>query len=316
MRQTIGHMTALAALGLFGLGMAGASATALEFKGLCEASAGAFIDAAHFAVASDETNVLRVYDLAQPDAAGIAVDLQDFTDTDKSDIEGAAALGERIYWITSHSRNSSGEDKAKRQRFFATEADADAAIAGSGASVETLRDPILVALGSDASEQALGEARGSLNIEGLAAGPADDLLIALRGPLVNDKAVLLPLTNPAALVDGADPEFGSPVVLDLEGNGIRDIARVTPPVGEALYLIVAGPVQDGPGFALWRWDGKPDGKLAKLDVDFGALRPEAVLPVPKASSVLFLSDDGDACSDEDDSVDQRSFRALQIDLPD
>jgi hypothetical protein len=41
---------------------AASEARAMEYKGLCEASAGAFLDAAHFAVASDETNTLRIYE--------------------------------------------------------------------------------------------------------------------------------------------------------------------------------------------------------------------------------------------------------------
>jgi hypothetical protein len=31
-----------------------------EYKGICEAPAGAFIDSTHFAVASDETNRLQI----------------------------------------------------------------------------------------------------------------------------------------------------------------------------------------------------------------------------------------------------------------
>src|SRR6185503_2553478 len=38
----------------------------------------------------------------------------------ESDIEAAALQGDRIYWITSHGRNRSGEARESRHRFFAT----------------------------------------------------------------------------------------------------------------------------------------------------------------------------------------------------
>jgi hypothetical protein len=85
----------------------------MDCKGLCEASAGAFLDATHFAVASDETNTLQIYERGKPDPIGKGVDMKGFTGFDKSDLEGAAAIGDRIYWISSHSFNSSGEDKEK-----------------------------------------------------------------------------------------------------------------------------------------------------------------------------------------------------------
>ena len=38
----------------------------------------------------------------------------------ESDLEGAANLADRIYWITSHGRNREGEARESRHRFFAT----------------------------------------------------------------------------------------------------------------------------------------------------------------------------------------------------
>src|SRR5262245_51765808 len=92
--------------------------SAMEYKGLCEASAGAFIDSTRFVVASDETNRLQIYERGKPDPIGSGFDMKPFTLFDKSDLEGAAAIGDRIYWISSHSFNSDHEDKAKRKVFF------------------------------------------------------------------------------------------------------------------------------------------------------------------------------------------------------
>lgn len=38
----------------------------------------------------------------------------------ESDLEGAARLGDRVYWITSHGRSRTGKERSSRQRFFAT----------------------------------------------------------------------------------------------------------------------------------------------------------------------------------------------------
>jgi hypothetical protein len=41
------------------------------------------------------------------------------------DIEGAADVGDRIYWVTSHGRNKDREEQESRQRFFATSVEVD-----------------------------------------------------------------------------------------------------------------------------------------------------------------------------------------------
>ena len=93
----------------------GSGAGAAEYKGICEASAGAFIDGTHFAVASDETNKLQIYERGKPQPIGNGIDMETFTSFDKSDLEAAAVIGDRIYWMSSHSFNSQGEDKAQTQ---------------------------------------------------------------------------------------------------------------------------------------------------------------------------------------------------------
>jgi hypothetical protein len=114
----------LAATGAIGLMFAASTAGSFEYKGLCEASAGAFVDDKHFVVASDETNRLQLYERGKPDPIGKGFDMGPFTSFDKSDLEGAAVIKDRVYWISSHSFNSDGEDKKKRKVFFATKIDA------------------------------------------------------------------------------------------------------------------------------------------------------------------------------------------------
>ena len=110
-------MKRLAALLLFACGAAVAQT---RYEGLCDASAAVALDARHFVVADDEHNKLSVYRRGEAKRVG-QVDLKFLKADKESDLEGAARVGKRIYWIASHARNSAGEPRPDRQRFFATE---------------------------------------------------------------------------------------------------------------------------------------------------------------------------------------------------
>src|SRR5262249_10954885 len=148
-------------------------------------------------------------------------DMEDFTSFDKSDIEDAARIGDRIYWISSHSFNSQGEDKPKRKVFFATrigESNGKPALVGTGHVIKSLRDRIAKAANVGSQD---------LNIEALAATPEGGLLIGLRGPLRDGRALLVPFNNPAAVVDdGAEPELGGAIPVDLRGGGFRSMVLI------------------------------------------------------------------------------------------
>lgn len=306
-------MKALAAL-LLAIA-AGAAAADVRYDGLCDASAGVALDARHFVVADDEHNTLSVY--RRGDAKRIGdIDLDHFLGARKeADLEGAAQVGQRIYWIASHARNSAGKLREDRQRFFATEI--------RGKTVEPVGKPytalladLLAAPGlaplklAEATSRA-AEADGGFNIEGLAATADGHLLIGLRNPIPQGKALVIPLLNPAELVDGKGPaRFGSVIRLDLGGRGVRSIERV-----DGGYVIAAGPPADAGTFALFRWTGKPTDAPTPVKLDLGTLRPEALFAWPDGQLTL-LSDDGGvmvgkkACKDADKG--RRSFRALDF----
>ncbi|MEA2875922.1 MAG: hypothetical protein QOF14_1118 [Hyphomicrobiales bacterium] len=292
--------------------LASSDVSAMEYKGLCEASAGAFLDDTHFAVASDETNVLQIYQRGKPEPLGSGVDMEPFTSFDKSDLEGAARIGDRIYWISSHSFNSSGEDKAKRKVFFATtigSVDGKPTLKGVGKPIKTLRDPLATAAGVAPHE---------MNIEALSATPQGGLLIGLRKPLRDGMALVIPLKNPGPVVDNeppAPPDFGTVIPLDLEGRGLRSMDLIGS--GGEQYVIVAGPVEDSAeGFAIFRWAG-PGSKPVKVEgPNLKGLTPEGAMAVPGQDLVQLLSDDGKVngvtCSDEHDPVEKRKFRSIDV----
>jgi len=301
-----------------GLLLAGAASSAAraapKFKGACDGSAG-LATGRQIIVGNDENNRLRVYDLKGGSPVA-SLDLGRHLGTAKeADIEAGASMGGRGYWITSHGRNSKAEPKPDRARFFATSTALPLKAVGQARRdllAAALADPKLAFLGLEAASRLAPEAPGGLNIEGLAAGNDQSLLIGFRSPLVRfarsgkETAFLLPLMNPAAVIDSAAaPVFGAPIALDLGGRGVRDILRTR--VGD--YLVVAGSPGPEGNFALFRWSGIAGEAPRQLNQPLGDLRPEAVV---EGSETLLLSDDGtDACKAAKESRQLFRGRSLE-----
>ena len=289
-----------------------------RYSGLCDASAAAALGPNHFVVADDERNTLQVYRRGRARPV-MSIPLAGFLDTktDKeSDLEAAATLGSRIYWISSHARNSRGEFQDRRHRFFATRfrSGATPQLATVGTPYRDLLADLIKAdtafgYGLEKASRLPPEAPGGLNIEGLAATPDGGLIIGLRNPVPGGRALVIPLENPSDLLEGNKARFGKPIELDLGGRGVRSIERVG-----SHYLVVAGPAGDRGTFALYRWSGHPGDAAGLISgIDFGDLRPEALFTVPNSDLVQILSDDGGvetngiACKDRPKAT--QSFRS-------
>ncbi|MEH2589105.1 DUF3616 domain-containing protein [Bradyrhizobium sp. AZCC 1721] len=319
------------------------------YAGACDGSAAVALDQNFFAVADDDNNVLNVYRIGQA-AAVQELNLDAFLEAPKkkkpgadgnpvfkeADIEGAARIGDRIYWIASHGRDSGGESEPGRSRLFAARIVSHAEgprlePIGSGAyknlREDMFKDPTLKAAKLSkklAEAYAPGKEEGpppesntGFNIEGLAATPDGRLLIGFRNPRPDRKALVIPLNNPADVVKdaGKTPVFGNPWRLDnLEGRGVRSIDWIN-----NTYVIVAGPHGDAEDsdmkapFALFTWSGRegdtePVAMKVKIPADFA---PEAVFAIPGSSSMMLLSDDGTKkCKAA--GKPQKSFRALTL----
>jgi hypothetical protein len=271
----------------------------LVFSGAVDGSAAVPAGAAHFIAATDEDNVLRVY----PREGGAPVqqfDLTSFLAVDpaspETDIEGAALIGNRAYWITAHGRDKRGRAPVSRQRLFAT----DVVTNASGIQVLPVGRPytnllhdlataaVLKPFGLAEAAQRQPEEPGGLNIEGLAATPEGHLLIGFRNPVPNGRALLVPLLNPGEMIEGKPAVIGTPVLLDLGGLAIRDLA-----LWQGEYVIVAGS-HDGRGASkLFRWAGGEAQPQAIPQASLKGLNPEAVVIYPDKGlrEVQLLSDD-------------------------
>lgn len=297
--------------------LAGATASGWakpNFAGACDGSA-AIVAGKQIAVGNDENNVLRIY---RPGGGSpvATLNLDSHLGTPKeADIEAGAVMEGRGYWITSHGRNSKAEQKPERMRFFATTATLPVKPVGQARRdllAAAIADPKLAFLGLEAAAKLAPEAPGGLGIEGLAAGNGQTLLIGFRSPLVRfatggkETAFLLPLVNPAAIVDSnAAPVFGAPIALDLRGRGVRDIMRTK--AGD--YRILAGSPGPEGNFALFRWSGVPGEAPRQVKLSLGDLRPEALVELN--GPLLLLSDDGtDACKDAGQA--SQMFRGREV----
>jgi hypothetical protein len=252
-------------------------------------------------VACDEDNLLRIFSCSEDGPAKAEFDLNEFLnagpDRTEADLEGAARVGNRAYWIGSHAASEKGKPRPVRRRFFATDLmskNGVMTIIPAGKPCATLIEDFaghanLAALPLEEASRRAPEEDGGLNMEGLAEGPHDTLLIALRSPLVEGKALIIPLENPAAVVTGEKAVPGRPIPLDLGGLGIRDIHRMDAAHG---YLIVAGPSAKKGPFRLYRWSGDANQAAELLPQTTGDLRPEAVFTTPdQPSRYLLISDD-------------------------
>ncbi len=273
-----------------------AKGAVMTYQGPCDASAAAALDAAHFVVANDESDALLIYRSGEAKRVG-SVDVGRYLGTgtkEESDIEGAATIGSRVYWITSHSRNTDGLPQPSRHRVFATDivSGADPRVIPVGTPYRDLLQDFIAApslAGWNLAEAATRapEAEGGLNIEGLAATPEGGLLVGFRNPLREGRALAVPIQNPADVIAGKRPQLGTPIALDLGKRGIRGLALVG-----SVYYIAAGPAAGSGTFALFRWSGRATDAPTQVVVDLGNLRPEALFTIPGTGDIVLLSDDG------------------------
>jgi len=288
-----------------------------HYNGIRDASAAVALDATHFVVANDERDTLVIYELGRADPVD-QLHLADYLGgagtkgkAREADLEGSARVGELIYWIASHGRDSDGHRQPRRLRFFATPLVGGRPVVPPRDVYRGLLQDMLdcQALHGLGLHGAVGkgdkgpapEAKGGFNIEGLAAAPDGTLLIGFRNPRPGGRALILPLLNPYDVVtDHARALFGAPFLLNLGGQGIRSLEEVA-----GGYVLIAGPYgKDDPnkGFALYSWNG---GEPVRMGYDFGNMHPEAVFVM--GGDLHLLMDDGD-------QQGEAKFRAITLPL--
>ncbi|MFI6488371.1 hypothetical protein [Streptomyces sp. NPDC050564] len=294
------------------------SADSRYFTGSSDASAAVDVGGGYAVVADDESNVLRLYDRS---TSGAPVRTWDFSSkigvSKEIDIEGAARVGDTIYWTGSLGNNKDGEYKSARNTVFTTKVTGTGAATtlSYGGAYTKLRDDLVAwdEANGDRYGFAAGTADGQVpkqidgfNVEGLefAPGSTTTAYIGFRAPLApavaGGKALLVPVTNIDKMVgSGASATFGTPIELDLGGLSVRDIRKNA----SNQYLIVAGSwaADDNTDpYALYSWDGNPAHAPVKC-LDLPTSDPggwESVVDVPDltvpGTRAQLITDDGSA----------------------
>jgi hypothetical protein len=308
-------------------------------SGVCDGSALVSLDQAHFALASDEDNRIRVYPAAGGDPVA-TLDLSTHFGVRgeggevEADLEGATRLGETSYWIGSHGRSKKGNYRAPRHVLFATRFERDGGVwrgrpygqVYTGLAEDLSRHEKLVHLGLaesiridlKARADELRPKQAGLNVEGLATTPEGDLWIGLRNPLADGgRAIVVPMLNPEAVIGaGAAARYGDPILLDLDGLGIRSIEHAPSESGPGAYYLLAGP-KSGGAIVLYRWSGsarEPAQRLGEVE----GLNAEGLSATTDGRGLLLVSDDGSRlvggaeCKDLDPG--RKRFRSRRVEL--
>jgi len=301
------------------------------YQGMEDASAAVALSEEDFIVANDEDNDLRIFGKNKSEAKQIVKLSEVFKDKIfdgedlEIDIEGAAQLGDKIFWIGSHSTSKKGKFRAARNRLFAVSAkslDGKYLVKAVGEIYTTLiadleKDSRFNAYKFKDAKTITPKAIGGLSIEGLAAAPDGALLIAFRNPLaggktvgdflIGGKALIVKLINPNEVIEGKPAKFAAPIELDLGGYGIRSL-EYNPSKNH--FLIVAGPYHENVETEthkieithLYAWSGKASDVPKHLkQIDLKGFNIESAFFFPqKRKEAVLLSDDG--------TLDKQNFR--------
>jgi len=271
------------------------------YAGLADASGAVAVSSNLFLVADDESNALRLYKADAPGRPLQEYDFSRFLEVDRkhveADLEAAARIGDRAFWMGSHGRNKNGRERVNRGCLFATD------IKLTGSSVELtpvgrVYRSLLPNLANDSRFAAFHLAEAAkrtpkapeaLNIEGLSATPEGHLLIGFRNPIPQGKALIIPLLNPNEVIEGKPPLFGAAIQLDLNGLGIRDMA-----LWQNTYIVIGGPYNGEGKFELFKWNGGTSAPKRIKVKHVNQYHPEAIIIYPDKGLREFqiLSDDG------------------------
>lgn len=304
--------------------------------GISDASTAIPLDANWMLIGDDENQTIRVFSRTRSGPAAKRInlnsglglrDLYGDGSPKEVDIEGSFRVGNRIYWLGSHSHSMDLLERTNRARLFATDlsgAGADVSLAviahydffkidvlnwdqqnvhGRGANYYGLVNSGAVNVDPKAPDGS------GFNFEGLCAaatGGAAAAWVGFRAPLVPPgnrvNALIVPVLNYATLASrGGGPGsavFGPPIELNLGGRSIRSIEG-----SGTNYLIVAGPPGAGtnlppPGnFRLFTWSGRTNEQPRERSADLTGLSPEGLggvppLPWTSNSLVQLISDNG------------------------
>ena len=296
----------------------------LVFRDTCDASAASALSSDLFVVANDEDNLLRFYRVSQPGKPVQTFDLKTvlpLKGKSELDLEGAARLGDKVFFISSHGRDANGKYAPNRHRLFALhfsdkENQPTVQLTGqsySGLLADLASDPMYSRFELARASGLSPDSPGGIDIEALTDTPEGALLIGFRSPVPQDRALLVRLLNPNEVLAGQAAKFGEPLLLDLGGLGLRGISST-----DKGYYVLAGPSSGNAASRLYHWTGGSSSPQLVSGINFQKINPEGICLLNAAETMefLILSDDGSRkirgkeCKDLPES--ERQFRAYRF----
>ncbi len=218
-----------------------------------------------------------------------------------NDLEGLSSDNDDfIYAITSHSLTKKGKSQPSRNQLLRFK------VKGNSVTditvYQELRDVLQQA---DALKEAILQASGEhidfneLNVEGLAYNTSRGTLkLGLRAPKAAEKSIILIIENPTQVfTENVAPVFGEPILLNLQGGGIRALSY------DAILgaFLIVNEVEDEVGFKtsqLWTWSGHRDDEPIPINlpniINLNNVESIDSIIINNEPRLLLMSDDGDA----------------------
>jgi hypothetical protein len=275
----------------------------LALTGIYEPSAIQQLPDGRFLVVEDEKQYPFSLFSIGPDGAVRSTPLSPAPGTDDAfgkldDLEGLALdRWGAIYAITSHSRDDDGDEKKSREKLVRFRIEGDRVVAPQ--VVKGVKPALIAMHPVLAAAAGIRDVKtgGGLNIEALEISPDQQrLLIGFRSPLLDKRAIIATIDNPAGIFETGEPPWIAPILitLDLGGDGIRGMSYL-PALGG--YLLISGPVASEPAqFQLWFWSGHADQPARRVTVPglHGFERAEGIGPavIDGRQRIIIVSDDG------------------------
>lgn len=266
----------------------------------------------YFLVADDEKNNIGLYNGAVS-GREVAQFSPPKANDSENDLEASAQKGNQVYFFGSEGNNKSGESTSSDRNvvWSATLSGAGAnATLTPGVEVRGFLDDLKTwdqahgnwfGITAGDAEGKLPELLNGVDLEGAEFSPdGSEIYLGMRAPIApttpgtpqtpGGDAVIFTVTNfdsvMAAVAAGqAQPhwQFGDPILLNLDGQSIREIRKNA----DNQYLIISGQAgtedtpanHSGPaGNMLWAWDGQPGDQPQLLSTSQGSVQPSTMLP--------------------------------------
>ncbi|MDO9221297.1 MAG: DUF3616 domain-containing protein [Thiobacillus sp.] len=202
-----------------------------------------------------------------------------------------------VYALTSHSRNTEGDEKKARDKLVRFRVEGGRMVEPMlvrGLKPALVRANPVLAVAAEITDV---KSSGGFNIEAMEfSADGQQLLVGFRSPLLEQRAIIACVENPAAIFERCEPPRVSRtlITLDLGGDGIRGLAYLPELDG---YLVISGPVASQQvHFQLWFWSGLADAPARRVSVAglAGFEHAEGVSPavIDGRQRIIIVSDDG------------------------